>query len=118
MAHHTQRLRGVARDPTHPAPGQQRCVTSAGRWRVRGTVCEEFSAWGEQHNKALQKVGRGTIDQWMESPFLQFLAASPNRTSIHIIHRLEQSRVELYRMVGLGKRELGHRRVELQLGTL
>src|SRR6266403_1482647 len=54
----------------------------------------------------------------MEASFVQFLAASPNRTPIHIIHRLEQSRVEFNRMVGLAKRELGHGRVELQLETL
>src|SRR6266404_7067593 len=54
----------------------------------------------------------------MEASFVQFLAASPNRTPIHIIQRLEQSRVELNRMVGFRKRELGHGRVELQLETL
>ncbi len=54
----------------------------------------------------------------MKAFFLQFLAASADRASIDIVHGLKQSRVELNGMVRFRKRELGHRRIELQLEAL
>src|SRR5580693_7801992 len=54
----------------------------------------------------------------MEAPLVQFLSASSDGASVDIIHRLEQCGVEFNRMVSLGKRELGHGRVELQLEAL
>src|ERR1700732_4807792 len=54
----------------------------------------------------------------MEPAFVQFLAASSDRSPIHTIHRLEQGGVEFNRVVGFGKRELGYGRVELQLEAL
>src|SRR5258708_58114 len=54
----------------------------------------------------------------MEASFLQFFTASADRAPIHIVHRLEQRRVELNGMVRFRKREFRHGRVELQLETL
>src|SRR5258706_8259074 len=54
----------------------------------------------------------------MKAFLLQLFAASADRASIHIAHRLEQRRVQLNGMVRFGKREFGHRCVELQLQAL
>src|ERR1700737_1948839 len=54
----------------------------------------------------------------MEASFLQFFPTSADRASIHIVHRLEQRRVELNRMVRFRKREFRHGCVKLQLETL
>src|SRR5580704_10367770 len=54
----------------------------------------------------------------METSLLQFFTAAAYRAPIHIVHRLEQSRVELNWMVGFGKREFRHGCVELQLEAL
>src|SRR6266481_4365644 len=85
---------------------------------VRRALFKELSARGQLHDQPLQKPGGGTIDQRMETFHLQFLAATPDRASVDIIHRLEQSRVELNGMVRFRKREFGHGRVELQLEPL
>src|SRR5580658_7319985 len=54
----------------------------------------------------------------MEVSFLQFFAATAYRAPIHIVHGLEQSRIELNGMVRFRKREFGQRCVELQLEAL
>src|SRR5712671_4671896 len=54
----------------------------------------------------------------MKSFLLQLFAASADRASIHIAHRLEQCRVELNGMIRFGKREFRRRCVKVQLQAL
>src|SRR5579859_8207823 len=54
----------------------------------------------------------------MEASSFQFLTASADRASINIVHRLEQSRIELDGMVRFRKREFRQGCIELQLETL
>jgi len=54
--------------------------------------------------------------KWIETSFLQFLAATADCPSINVVSSIgKQSRVELNRMVPVRKRKFGHGRVELQL---
>src|SRR6267154_3295709 len=85
---------------------------------IRRAVVEELSAWGKLDDQPLQKGGGGAIDQRMKAFLLQLFAASADRASIHIAHRLEQRRVQLNWIVRFVKREFGHRCVELQLQAL
>src|ERR1700739_1430428 len=54
----------------------------------------------------------------MESTFLQFLTASPNRPTIHVAHGLKQCRVKLSRVVCFGNCEFWQRCIKLQLEAL
>jgi hypothetical protein len=85
---------------------------------VRRLVFEEFTARRQLDNQALQKAGRGSVHERMETAFIQFFAAPANRPSVYIGHGLEQCRIEFDRMVRFRERELGDRGIELQLKTL
>src|SRR5712675_3290668 len=107
--------------PQIARPQKQHWVAANARvacFFVRRLVLEEFTARRQLDNKALQKAGRGSIDERMETAFIQFFAASANRTSVYIRHGLEQRRIQFDGMVRLRERELGDGRIELQLKTL
>src|SRR5579859_5915489 len=54
----------------------------------------------------------------MKTFLLQLFTAAPDGSSVHVRHRLEQCRIQFNRMIGLGKSELRHGGVELQLQPL
>ncbi len=72
----------------------------------------------ELHDQALQEFGSSAVKKRMKTLPFQFFATASDGAAIHVGHRLEQGGVQLGGMVGFGKREFGHRSVELQLKAL
>src|ERR1700730_9233786 len=54
----------------------------------------------------------------MKASLIQFFAATTDGTSIHIVHGLEQSRIEFNGIVGFRERKFGYGGIKLQLQAL